>query len=558
MKNILDLKDKLKFLLVSFNFALIFLLELISFALFIPLIDILVGNNTLYDQYLLKYNFFNLNKYLFILSLISIVFSLKNIYLFFAYKFNYNFIFFLKRKIIEKIIHIVVYSKNLFKKRNFSEKFNMIVNETSNFTNLLSAIFLIITEFVIVFSIIFVVASVNFFNLIIFFLLFLIGILLIIIFKKKLKTLGVKRITNSEKFQSSINETINLIDEIKIFKNFNFFKNKNILHAKNLLNIEKKHILLNILPKIFFEISLVILICVYLFYLISWNNDEKEILSNLTITVLSILKIAPSINKIIFNYNNLNYYLPSYNKINSFFENYDIQQKSLSSSSNILDVDNFKTLEFKNLNFKYDNTKEDLIKNFNVKIKKGDKIAVLGASGSGKTTLIKVILGIITAKSALISFNGVKVNNYSHLINQNLFGYISQEVFLINETIKGNILFGNKHYKEKFINSLKFSNINPNNLIKKNSDLFVNRNIGEKGFLLSGGQKQRIGLARAIYNSSKIIILDEPTSYLDEKSVKELIKIIRDGKNNTYLIITHDKRILAACNKKIIIDEKKK
>lgn len=558
MKNILDLKDKLKFLLVSFNFALIFLLETISFALFIPLIDILVGNNTLYDQYLLKYNFFNLNKYLFILSLISIVFALKNIYLFFAYKFNYNFIFFLKRKIIEKLIHIVVYSKNLFKKRNFSEKFNMIVNETSNFTNLLSAIFLIITEFVIVFSIIFVVASVNFFNLIIFFFLFLIGILLIIIFKKKLKTLGVKRITNSEKFQSSINETINLIDEIKIFKNFNFFKNKNILHAKNLLNVEKKYVLLNILPKIFFEISLVILICVYLFYLISWNNDEKEILSNLTITVLSILKIAPSINKIIFNYNNLNYYLPSYNKINSFFKNYDIQQKSLSSPSNILDVDNFKTLEFKNLNFKYDNTKEDLIKNFNVKIKKGDKIAVLGASGSGKTTLIKIILGIITAKSALISFNGVKVNNYSHFINQNLFGYISQEVFLINETIKGNILFGNKHYKEKFINSLKFSNINPNNLNKKNSDLFVNRNIGEKGFLLSGGQKQRIGLARAIYNSSKIIILDEPTSYLDEKSVKELIKIIRDGKNNTYLIITHDKRILAACNKKIIFDEKKK
>jgi ABC-type multidrug transport system fused ATPase/permease subunit len=179
--------------------------------------------------------------------------------------------------------------------------------------------------------------------------------------------------------------------------------------------------------------------------------------------------------------------------------------------------------------------------------KKNKFIGIIGHSGSGKTTLVDIISGLLKVDQGDIFIDNVNINdNLSALTNK--IAYVPQDVFLLEDTIKSNIIFselseGNQNYNEHKLKKA-IENSNLTNFVDNLSNK-LDTYIGEDGVQLSGGQKQRIGIARALYKDSDIIIFDESTSALDKDTENKILFEINKLKEiKTIIYITHKENTL--------------
>jgi len=190
-------------------------------------------------------------------------------------------------------------------------------------------------------------------------------------------------------------------------------------------------------------------------------------------------------------------------------------------------------------------------------IKKGDFIGIIGETGGGKSTLINLFIGLLKPSEGKVEVDELDINSNLPEWHKKI-GYVPQSVYLIDDTIRKNIAFGllennidndlvkqavEKASLKRFIDSL------PNGL---------ETIVGEKGIRLSGGQQQRIGIARALYRDPEILILDEATSSVDQKTEKKIMDCIRLLKRKkTLIIITHRLITVKNCDKIFIVDKGK-
>ena len=210
-----------------------------------------------------------------------------------------------------------------------------------------------------------------------------------------------------------------------------------------------------------------------------------------------------------------------------------------------------KNIEVKNLIFKFDGEKKNLINSINLDIKFGERVGIIGKTGSGKSTFVNLISGLIKPHSGTVLIDGNDINK-NYKCWQKQIGYVFPETFLLNDSIKNNIALGVK--EENIDNELI------QNAIKK-SELFdfvdelnekADTKIGEFGAKISSGQRQRIGIARVFYHNPKpkLLILDEATSALNLEVEKKIINHIKNlGRDITVLIVSHRESTLANCDR---------
>lgn len=212
-------------------------------------------------------------------------------------------------------------------------------------------------------------------------------------------------------------------------------------------------------------------------------------------------------------------------------------------------------IEFKKLDFRY-GTRELVLEDINLKIKAGEKVALVGASGSGKTTLVKLLLKYYLPEKGEVIVDGYNIQDISSESIRERIGYVPQEVFLFSGTIRENIAFGNPEAPiEDIIDAAKQAQAHEfiNELPLRYETL-----VGERGSTLSGGQRQRIGIARAILKKPDLLILDEATSNLDsitEKAFHETIESI--SQNLTAIIIAHRLSTIRRCDKIVVMEKGK-
>lgn len=193
---------------------------------------------------------------------------------------------------------------------------------------------------------------------------------------------------------------------------------------------------------------------------------------------------------------------------------------------------------FDNVSFSYNGEKSSL-KNINLNITCGETIALVGSTGSGKTTLVNLLTRFYSPSNGKITINNEDINNFELESFRSNISFVDQHVRLFNDTISGNIAFGqsDKMPEDSILSAAKISN--STEFIDKLDDKFDSE-IGEDGVTLSGGQRQRLSIARAIAKDSPILILDEATSALDsatEKLVQSAINKMQQGR--TTIIIAH-------------------
>jgi len=212
-------------------------------------------------------------------------------------------------------------------------------------------------------------------------------------------------------------------------------------------------------------------------------------------------------------------------------------------------------IKFENVDFSYPSRRDFLVlKNFNLEIKPGEKVAIVGPSGSGKSTILQLLLRFYDVTSGTISLNSYNSNSLSLNDLRHNFSYISQDCFIFSGTIFENIAYADKSSTraqvEQIIaqnSSLHFINDLPQKL-----DNFV----GEKGVKLSGGERQRIAIARAILKDSPILLLDEATSALDNQNEKTIAQAIANlSQNKTTITIAHRLSSIVNANRIIFVKD---
>jgi subfamily B ATP-binding cassette protein MsbA len=192
---------------------------------------------------------------------------------------------------------------------------------------------------------------------------------------------------------------------------------------------------------------------------------------------------------------------------------------------------NIEKIEFSKISLKYD--KDEILKDINFSVKKGESIALIGNSGSGKSSLVHLIIRFYNPNSGNIKINGIDIRNFSLKSLHNNIGFVTQKIFIFNDTVASNVAYGLEIDKKRVIQALKKANAFE--FIDKFTD-GMDMILSEGGGNLSGGQRQRLALARALYKNPQILILDEATSALDNQSESLIIKALYELKSDIIII----------------------
>ena len=193
-------------------------------------------------------------------------------------------------------------------------------------------------------------------------------------------------------------------------------------------------------------------------------------------------------------------------------------------------------IEFKNISYGYDNQKT-IINNLSFKIKSNSSVALVGESGSGKSTIIKLIIGLIKYNKGNILIDGNELSKLNLSSFYDNVTYVSQEVPIFDGTLKENLIFDKNISDKEILRVLKLVCLDK---FYEKLENGLDTELGEKGIRMSGGERQRVALARLFFDDSKIIILDEATSAIDNITEKLVINnVLKQLNNKTLIIIAH-------------------
>ncbi|HEX8551760.1 MAG TPA: ABC transporter ATP-binding protein [Abditibacteriaceae bacterium] len=248
-------------------------------------------------------------------------------------------------------------------------------------------------------------------------------------------------------------------------------------------------------------------------------------------------------------------------------EQYFMGQESYNSIKELLgesDVEKWKgtqilqpiqgRIEFDQVSFRYPNADEDALKEFNLIIKPGEKVALVGSSGAGKSTVTSLLLGLYAAASGEIRIDGVPQAKLDMRWLRRNTAIVMQDSILLSGSIEDNIRFAREDASvEEVREAARLARAEE--FILKMPDGFQTV-IGERGVMLSGGQRQRISIARALLRNPVILILDEPTSALDyesERLIQEALDTLAEGR--TVLTIAHRLSTIRGADRIVVLDE---
>ncbi|MEZ7731974.1 ABC transporter ATP-binding protein [Fusobacterium periodonticum] len=458
----------------------------------------------------------------------------------------------IKREIkIDIFSHLEKLPINYFKKNKLGDTLSKLTNDTTSLGRIGFIIFDMFKELLTVliltgrmFQVDYILALVS---------LILLPLIIRVVRKytKKIRKYGRERQDTTGKVTAFTQETLSGIFVIKAFNNTDFVIDKykdltkeEFEQAYKTTKIKAKVSPINEVITTF----MVLLVVLYGGYqiLITKNITSGDLIS--FVTALGLMH--QPLKRLISKNNDLQDSLPSADRVVEIFDEKietDVFGEAVKFDEKIQNI------KFENVNYKYDDSNEYVLKNVNLDVKAGEIVAFVGKSGSGKTTLVNLLARFFNTDEGSVTVNGVNIKNIPLGIYRNKFAIVPQETFLFGGTIKENISFGKEVTDEEIITAAKMANAY--NFIQEDLPNKFETEVGERGALLSGGQKQRIAIARALIKNPEIMILDEATSALDsesEKLVQDALDSLMEGR--TTFVIAHRLSTIVRADKIVVMD----
>ena len=458
----------------------------------------------------------------------------------------------IKREIkIDIFSHLEKLPINYFKKNKLGDTLSKLTNDTTSLGRIGFIIFDMFKELLTVliltgrmFQVDYILALVS---------LILLPLIIRVVRKytKKIRKYGRERQDTTGKVTAFTQETLSGIFVIKAFNNTDFVIDKykdltkeEFEQAYKTTKIKAKVSPINEVITTF----MVLLVVLYGGYQIL---IAKKITSGDLISFVTALGLMHQpLKRLISKNNDLQDSLPSADRVVEIFDEKietDVFGEAVKFDEKIQNI------KFENVNYKYEDSNDYVLKNINLDVKAGEIVAFVGKSGSGKTTLVNLLARFFNTDEGSVTVNGVNIKNIPLGIYRNKFAIVPQETFLFGGTIKENISFGKEVTDEEIITASKMANAY--NFIQEDLPNKFETEVGERGALLSGGQKQRIAIARALIKNPEIMILDEATSALDsesEKLVQDALDSLMEGR--TTFVIAHRLSTIVRADKIVVMD----
>ena len=458
----------------------------------------------------------------------------------------------IKREIkIDIFSHLEKLPISYFKRNKLGDTLSKLTNDTSSLGRIGFIVFEMFKEFLLVLILTIRMFQVDYILALVSLVLLPLIIRVVRKFTKKIRKYGRERQDTTGKVTAFTQETLSGIFVIKAFNNTSFVidKYKDLTkdefdQAYKTTKIKAKVSPINEVITTF----MVLLVVLYGGYQIL---VAKKITSGDLISFVTALGLMHQpLKRLISKNNDLQDSLPSADRVVEIFDEKietDVFGEAVEFDEKIQNI------KFENVNYKYEDSNDYVLKNINLDVKAGEIVAFVGKSGSGKTTLVNLLARFFNTDEGSVTVNGVNIKNIPLGIYRNKFAIVPQETFLFGGTIKENISFGKEVTDEEIITAAKMANAY--NFIQEDLPNKFETEVGERGALLSGGQKQRIAIARALIKNPEIMILDEATSALDsesEKLVQDALDSLMEGR--TTFVIAHRLSTIVRADKIVVMD----
>ncbi len=555
---ILEKKEQLKLKFIFVLNSMMFFLEFITLAS----VPFFVTSILKPEIVLLKFsdlfnyqpnNFFVDNLILISSIFVIVSFLLKNIFLVLLLIYQGNFFRNLKINISKKLFYFYTDASFLYHlNNNPSQLARNVTDEIMGVYNYLFNLTLLIRESVailVIFLLVVIVDPLSAFSICLF-----LGIISILNIKKIKPYLKIKA-ANNQKVRKNIIQTIfetfGSIKDIKIFNQENsvkkYFDNNVAEFEKNAFHF----VIFSRLPRVLLEVLSIVGIIIISFFYLTFLQNSGNLFPILSLLAISVMRFIPAFNSVVLAVYFLKIYQQSLKLITreiKFINQEDIDEKKKTLKAIKEKSLNKSLLSVENLNYEYNGRDGFKLSNINFSINQGKKIAITGSTGSGKSTLFYLMLGLIKPTSGGVFYKGENIfNNLKNWRKE--IGYISQNIYLLDGSIKKNISFNfiDENIDEK---RLKIA-IEIANLDEKISSLDedVDTQVGIDGLTFSGGERQRVAIARAVYRQPEIYFMDEFTSALDTKTEDKIISNFHNYlPNSTMIMIAHRKETIQKCD----------
>lgn len=559
---LLNRNQKKNFFLMIFLLLVAGIVEMFSVGMIVPFASVLLNQESNTFN-VLMYNFeqiFGINIennqiIIYGLGLFFIIFFIKFIFMSCLIFYKNYFLFSVRNSLSEKIFSIYLTKPySFFISQNSSKLILNCKYEVDLYlSNILQTTIELFSEFIIMCSLLILILIMKPLVSTILILTFLIFIILYqFVLKKKTLRWGSEREYTDKEINKLLIQSFGAIKDVILrFKQIffldklgNFLKQNSVVSARQLTSTEIPRFLMEFVAIVFF-----VSISIYFS-----KNDQNflEIIPYLGLYAAVAFKVLPAINRILASIQRIRFGIPSseilYDEIFKHNENENNSNKLKLLNKFNNKIFN-KSIELKNIYYKYSDNSENVLNNINIEIKKGEIVGIKGESGAGKSTLINLISTLENNYKGSILIDGEDITKKQDQW-KSVIGYVPQNTFLFDDTIMNNIAFGiddNDIDINKLNEVMKISQIYDFVYTLKDD---IRTIIGERGVKFSGGQIQRLAIARALYNDPQFLIFDEATNALDKENEINLMESLINLKNNiTILVISHKNTLWKYTNK---------
>ncbi len=472
-------------------------------------------------------------------------FVLKTTYLTFEYSIQYRFVynnrFMTQSRLLEAYLNRPY---EYFLSAQSGEIIRIVQEDARNSFDMLSVILGFATEAVVAFSVIITIFVINPF-MTVFVALSL--ILLMLLISKVISPLLRREGENYQKTYAAANkwllQSISGIKEVKVTRTEDFFLKNFVKYGQRMVTSARWNSTLQNIPRNLIELVSVCSMMAVLGIMIAAGHAIDSLIPSLSAFVMAAVKLLPSANRILASVTQVTFYEPA---LDNMLKNLDVlSEKTVSVSGGTEPLPLNKEICFRGIDYTYPGGEKKIFDSTDLAIPVGSSVGIVGASGAGKTTAADILLGLLKPQAGQVLADGVDVTEnmqgwLSHI------GYIPQMIFMLDDTIRENVMFGhakNKHTDEAVWMALEEAQLA--DFVRELPD-GLDTAVGENGVRLSGGQRQRIGIARALFTNPDVLVFDEATSALDNEAIMRSINALHGKK--TMIIIAHRLTTIEGCD----------
>ena len=356
---------------------------------------------------------------------------------------------------------------------------------------------------------------------------------------------GELAVTSTSAKYKYVTEAFSAIKELKLYDKKDDFVSQYFIESQIHAKCSTNSSMISQIPKYFVETVAFGGIIFLIIFLISKGQRFSEVIPMVSVFALAAYRLIPALQHCYHNISLVKYNSPILEILARDLNDTNVRNIAKNTVQTLPNKD----INIINLSYSYQNSNKLILKKISLTIKKNTTVGIVGLTGSGKTTLINLIMGLITPISGSISVGKTVLDDTSMASWQKNIGYVPQDIFLMDDTIKNNIIFSNTLTDiniDEVIHAAKLAGIS--SFIESLPQGYDTK-VGERGVRLSGGQVQRIGIARALYRKPSVIVFDEATNALDGITEKILIETIHKiSHQKTIIMIAHRLTSVKRCD----------